>query len=156
MPGNSIDRLRFSNAFIRLGPEFYQLKAPDPVPSPTLIHFNPGAAPLIGLDPAEGTKEEFVLTFAGNRALPGAEPLAMAYSGHQFGVYNPRLGDGRGHYYWTTTTCDQVSVITDRYQEKICQQGDTAAWLVHFNINAVLWFHTTQEKPNIWLVQSLP
>jgi len=96
MPGNSIDRLRFSNAFIRLGPEFYQLKAPDPVPSPTLIHFNPGAAPLIGLDPTEGTKEEFVLTFAGNRALPGAEPLAMAYSGHQFGVYNPRLGDGRG------------------------------------------------------------
>lgn len=69
---------------------------------------------------------------------------------------HPIFDDGRGHYYWTTTTCDQVSVITDRYQEKICQQGDTAAWLVHFNINAVLWFHTTQEKPNIWLVQSLP
>ncbi len=68
---------------------------------------------------------------------------------------HPIFDDGRGHYYWTTTTCDQVSVITDRYQEKICQQGDTAAWLVHFNINAVLWFHTTQEKPNIWLVQSL-
>ena len=68
---------------------------------------------------------------------------------------NRIFDDGLGHYYWTTTTCDQVSVITDRYQEKICQQGDSAAWLVHFNINAVFWFHTNLEKPNIWLVKNL-
>ena len=68
---------------------------------------------------------------------------------------NPIFEDGLGYYYWTTTTCDQVSVIEDRYQKKICQQGDTAAWLVHFNINAVFWFDTKLQKPYVWLVQNL-
>ncbi|MBT6595071.1 MAG: DUF1566 domain-containing protein [Nitrospina sp.] len=68
---------------------------------------------------------------------------------------NPIFDDGLGHYYWTTTTCDQLSVIEDRYQKKICQQGESAAWLVHFNINAVFWFHTAQEKPHSWLVQKM-
>lgn len=68
---------------------------------------------------------------------------------------NPIFDDGRGHYYWTTTTCDQLSVITDRYQEKICQRGDGAAWLIHFNINAIVWFLVTEERPHIWLVQNL-
>jgi uncharacterized protein DUF1566 len=66
---------------------------------------------------------------------------------------NPLFDDGLGHYYWTTTTCDQVSVIKDRYQEKICQEGEKAAWFVHFNINAVGWFHTNLERPFVWLVQ---
>ena len=68
---------------------------------------------------------------------------------------NPIFDDGLGHYYWTTTTCDQLSVIKDRYQKKICQQGEGAAWLVHFNINAIFWFHTNQERPHSWLVQNI-
>jgi hypothetical protein len=68
---------------------------------------------------------------------------------------NPIFDDGLGHYYWTTTTCDKLSAIQDRYQKKICQEGESAAWLVHFNINAVFWFHTHQEKPHSWLVQSI-
>ena len=68
---------------------------------------------------------------------------------------NPIFDDGLGHYYWTTTTCDQLSTIEDRYQKKICQQGEGAAWLVHFNINAIFWFQVTEERPNSWLVQSL-
>lgn len=68
---------------------------------------------------------------------------------------DPMFDDGIGHYYWTTTTCDQVSFIVDRYQKKTCQEGDKAAWLVHFNINAIFWFHTYLEKPHIWLVQNL-
>ncbi|MBC8287971.1 MAG: DUF1566 domain-containing protein [Nitrospinae bacterium] len=68
---------------------------------------------------------------------------------------NPIFDDGLGHYYWTTTTCDQLSVIEDRYQKKICQQGAGAAWLVHFNINAIFWFNTTEERPHSWLVQNV-
>lgn len=68
---------------------------------------------------------------------------------------NPIFDDGRGHYYWTTTTCDEVSVIEDRYQKKVCQEGDKAAWLVHFNINAVFWHHVTAKNYHIWLVQNL-
>ena len=67
---------------------------------------------------------------------------------------NPIFDDGVGHYYWTSTTCDQVSVITDRYQKKICQQGESAAWLVHFNINAVFWHHKVEDY-HVWLVADL-
>ncbi len=66
---------------------------------------------------------------------------------------NPLFDDGRGHYYWSTTTCEEISVITDRYQKKICQQGAQGAWLVHFNIGAVFWHHVTAEKYHAWLVQ---
>ena len=40
---------------------------------------------------------------------------------------HPLFDDGRGHYYWTSTTCEEVSEITDRYQKKLCQQGDQGA-----------------------------
>ncbi len=66
---------------------------------------------------------------------------------------HPLFDDGRGHYYWSTTTCEEVSVITDRYQKKLCQQGDQGAWLVHFNIGAVFWHHVTAEKYYAWLVK---
>ena len=67
---------------------------------------------------------------------------------------NPIFDDGLGHYYWTSTGCDQVSVITDRYQKKICQQGESAAWLVHFNINAIFWHHKSEDY-HVWLVTDL-
>jgi len=73
-------------------------------------------------------------------------------SGKKSWVY-PLFDDGRGHYYWTTTTCEEISVITDRYQKKLCQQGDQGAWLVHFNIGAVFWHHVTAEKYHAWLVK---
>lgn len=76
-------------------------------------------------------------------------------SGKKAWIY-PVFDDGLGHYYWTSTTCDQISVTEDRYQTKICQQGDQAAWLVHFNINAVFWHHTSDESYHVWLVKDLP
>ena len=88
--------LNFRNRFIELGPEFYQAKTPDPVTDPYLVDFSPSAAQLIDLAPEEGGSKDFLDRFGGNCPLEGAQPLAMAYSGHQFGSYNPRLGDGRG------------------------------------------------------------
>ena len=67
---------------------------------------------------------------------------------------NPIFDDGVGHYYWTSTSCDQVSVVTDRYQKKICQQGESAAWPVHFNINAVFWHHKIEDY-HVWFVADL-
>jgi protein adenylyltransferase len=92
----SINELEFTNTFVKMGPELYQLKSPDPVTEPYLIDFNPQAAGLLGLDPAEAKRPEFLEFCSGNKLPSGAQPLAMAYSGHQFGSYNPRLGDGRG------------------------------------------------------------
>ncbi|MBC8283863.1 MAG: YdiU family protein [Nitrospinae bacterium] len=86
--------LNFKNRFIDLGPEFYQEKQPDPVTDPYLIDYSPSAGKLLDL-PSDGG-EGFLEKFSGNQPMEGAQPLAMAYSGHQFGSYNPRLGDGRG------------------------------------------------------------
>ena len=66
---------------------------------------------------------------------------------------HPLFDDGRGHYFWTTTSCEEISIITDRYQKKICQQGDQGGWLVHFNIGAIFWHHVTAEKYHAWLVK---
>ena len=87
--------LNFKNRFINLGPEFYQEKQPDPVTDPYLVDYSPSAGQLIDLSEEEGG-ENFLANFSGNQPMEGAQPLAMAYSGHQFGSYNPRLGDGRG------------------------------------------------------------
>ena len=77
-----------------MGPEFYQAKTPDPVTDPYLIDYSPSAGKLIDLPSKVGS--DFLDYFSGNKPIEGAKPLAMAYSGHQFGSYNPRLGDGRG------------------------------------------------------------
>lgn len=93
---NSLENLDLTHSFSQLGADFYQSKHPDPVTDPYLVDFNPDAAELIGLSPAESQRQEFAEYFGGNKPLPGSQPLAMAYSGHQFGAYNPGLGDGRG------------------------------------------------------------
>jgi hypothetical protein len=52
-------------------------------------------AELLGLDPAELASPEGVEILSGNRVPEGAEPVALAYAGHQFGHFVPQLGDGR-------------------------------------------------------------
>ena len=86
--------LNFKNRFVDLGPEFYQKKQLDPVTDPYLVDYSPSVGQLIDL-PEEGG-DNFLANFSGNKPMEGARPLAMAYSGHQFGSYNPKLGDGRG------------------------------------------------------------
>jgi uncharacterized protein YdiU (UPF0061 family) len=90
-----LETLNFHNTFGLLPDFYYTRLSPTPIPAPYLVSFNPDAAALIDLDPAEAKRPEFSEYFSGNRLLPGSEPLAMLYSGHQFGVYVPQLGDGR-------------------------------------------------------------
>jgi uncharacterized protein YdiU (UPF0061 family) len=87
--------LAFDNSYARLPEAFHQRVEPTPVPDPYLVAFNPDAAGLIDLDPAVASTPEFVHAFAGNWRIPGSEPIAMKYAGHQFGTYVPQLGDGR-------------------------------------------------------------
>ena len=90
-----LTELQFDNTYACLPEAFYARLAPTPFPEPYLVSFNPAAAELIDLDPHEASCPEFVQYFSGQRLLPGAEPLAMLYAGHQFGQYVPQLGDGR-------------------------------------------------------------
>lgn len=92
---STLEQLRFDNTYTRLPAIFFQSVDPKPVPDPNLVAVNPEAATLIDLDPDEAAKPKFVDYFAGNRLLPGSEPIAMRYAGHQFGVWVPQLGDGR-------------------------------------------------------------
>lgn len=95
--GFALENLPFDNSFARLPGAFHTRLAPIPLPDPYLVAASERVAALIGLAPEELRRPEFVETFIGNRPLPGAEPLAAVYSGHQFGVWAGRLGDGRAH-----------------------------------------------------------
>ncbi|MBH0201945.1 MAG: YdiU family protein [Nitrospira sp.] len=96
MAGRTLETLSFDNTYARLPQAFYARVNPTPFSTvPYLIHANPVAADLIDLDPEQLTRPEFAALFGGSALAPGMEPLAMLYSGHQFGVYVPQLGDGR-------------------------------------------------------------
>jgi protein adenylyltransferase len=92
----ALDTLSFDNSYARLPEAFYAKLNPTPFGSPPyLVHANRTAADLIDLDPEQTARPEFAGLFGGSMLAPGMEPLAMLYSGHQFGVYVPQLGDGR-------------------------------------------------------------
>ena len=92
---NTLDTLRFNNTYARLPEIFYRPVKPTALPAPYLVSFNETAAKLIGLDPQEAAKPEFVEYFTGNKLLPNSEPISAIYAGHQFGTFVPQLGDGR-------------------------------------------------------------
>jgi uncharacterized protein YdiU (UPF0061 family) len=91
----SLGQLAFDNRYATLPAAFYTRLAPTPVPEPYLVASNPDALALLGLSPEAAQTSEFVDIFSGNMPLPGAEPLAAIYAGHQFGHFVPQLGDGR-------------------------------------------------------------
>ena len=88
-------RFRFDNSYARLPAHLYARLDPTPVAAPRLVRVNAGLAESLGLDPAELASHEGVEVLAGNRVPEGAAPVALAYAGHQFGHFVPRLGDGR-------------------------------------------------------------
>jgi uncharacterized protein YdiU (UPF0061 family) len=67
----------------------------EPAPSPRLLVLNASLARELGLDPEVLSTAEGLRLLVGNAVPEGATPVAQAYAGHQFGGFNPRLGDGR-------------------------------------------------------------
>jgi uncharacterized protein YdiU (UPF0061 family) len=87
--------LPFNNSYSQLPDRFFARLAPTPVKEPRLIRVNEPLARHLGLDPDWLKSPDGVRMLAGNLVPEGAEPLAMAYAGHQFGNWVPQLGDGR-------------------------------------------------------------
>ena len=85
----------FDNSYARLPARFYAQLPPTPVARPRLIRINTALADKLGLDAAWLASEEGVSVLSGNRTPDGAASVALAYAGHQFGHFNPQLGDGR-------------------------------------------------------------
>jgi Protein adenylyltransferase SelO len=67
---------------------------PTPVKNPRTVVFSKSAMALLGLPESELLRPEFAEYFSGNRILPGSEPAAHCYCGHQFGNFAGQLGDG--------------------------------------------------------------
>lgn len=84
----------FDNSYARLPSKFFSVLDPTPVRSPKPVVFNEPLAAALGLDAGMLQSDEATAVFAGNQLPAGAEPLAQAYAGHQFGHFT-MLGDGR-------------------------------------------------------------
>src|SRR3979490_1574948 len=85
----------FENTYAALPANFFVRVAPTPVVSPRVINVTWPLAMQLGLDPDRLSSPEGVEILAGKRIPDGADPIAMAYAGHQFGHFVPQLGDGR-------------------------------------------------------------
>ena len=79
----------FDNSYAALPQAFYTRLNPTPVSAPNLLAWNTELAAELGIEAPDAD------IFAGNAVPDGAAPLAQLYAGHQFGTYNPQLGDGR-------------------------------------------------------------
>jgi len=89
---------QLSNRYAQLGSEFGQQIPPHSVTNPFVFLWNDSLADELGITPENGIRlTQRAEYFSGNRLLPGSEPFAMAYAGHQFGNFVPQLGDGRAH-----------------------------------------------------------
>jgi uncharacterized protein YdiU (UPF0061 family) len=87
-------QIPFNNRYVTLGEGFFARTDPTPVKKPELIKFNDALARDLGIS-TDQVAALGAAVFSGNTLPEGAEPLAMAYAGHQFGHFNPQLGDGR-------------------------------------------------------------
>lgn len=111
-PKRTLETLQFDNLALRTLPidpvlENFPRKVPNacfsrvmptPVKDPFTVAASLPALALIDLDPAETERPEFAQYLSGNKVLPGAEPAAHCYCGHQFGYFSGQLGDGATMY----------------------------------------------------------
>jgi len=90
--------LKLSNSYIDLGEQFFQRVLPQKVVTPKLLLWNSELAnSLLIAEEVQRNHELLSQYFSGNELPDGTTSIALAYSGHQFGHFNPNLGDGRAH-----------------------------------------------------------
>ena len=120
----------FDNSYARLAPVFYSKQVPEVVKSPSLIHFNQDLAELLDITP--GDIDVMAQVFGGNGVPDGAERLVQLYAGHQFGTYNPQLGDGRAVLLGETIGRDGIRrdiQLKGSGRTPYSRSGDGRAWL---------------------------
>ncbi len=120
----------FDNSFARLPSTFYAPQAPSPVKAPRLVAFNSDLAKILQI--STGDANELAQVFAGNHVPDGANPIAQNYAGHQFGHYNPQLGDGRAVLLGETVGTDGVRrdiQLKGAGRTPYSRSGDGRAWL---------------------------
>ena len=96
----SLSNLSLQCGYLALPESFFSRVLPTPLNQPQLVSLNDPLARELGLDPAAIDPKELAELGAGQWLPDGVRPLAQKYTGHQFGFYNPELGDGRGLLLW--------------------------------------------------------
>jgi len=109
----------FDNSYARLPEVFYARLNPVPVRESKLVVFNKPLARSLGLNPEALQSDESAAVFAGNKIPEGAEPIAQAYAGHQFGYFT-MLGDGRA-----ILLGEQVTPTDERFDVQFKGSGKT-------------------------------
>ena len=94
-PASITPTLKLTPLIGKLPEILYQPQQPTPVKNPQLLRLNPALAETLNLDISWLLSKQAVQTLAGNYVPPHMSPVACAYAGHQFGMWNPSLGDGR-------------------------------------------------------------
>ncbi|WNN46248.1 protein adenylyltransferase SelO [Winslowiella toletana] len=87
--------MQFNNSWFNELPGFYTALNPTPLKNPRLLYHSRSLAQELGLDESWFSQDKAAI-WSGETLLPGMQPLAQVYSGHQFGVWAGQLGDGRG------------------------------------------------------------
>ncbi len=90
-----LNELKLTNPYLNLDAKCYQKVEPTPLDQPFLIHANKDVAKILHIDAEELTSDNFVALINGELRPEGSDTFAMCYTGHQFGYFVPRLGDGR-------------------------------------------------------------
>ncbi len=123
-------QIPFDNSFAALPDAFYARLNPTPVKEPKLLAWNQDLAALLGVEP--GDLSEIAPVFSGNQVPNGAAPLAQLYAGHQFGNWNPQLGDGRAHLLGEVIGTDGIRrdiQLKGSGPTPYSRMGDGRAWL---------------------------
>ena len=122
----------FDNSYARLPARMFSALPPTPVTAPALIAVNNDLARVLGIDPAGLRLAEGVQLLAGNAVARGSEPIAQAYAGHQFGHWNPKLGDGRAILLGEVVGTDGIRrdiQLKGSGPTPYSRSGDGRAWL---------------------------
>ena len=122
----------FDNSYARLPERFYARLPPTPVAHPRLVKVNEALADDLGLDPEALASDDGVAVLAGNAVPEGADPLAQAYAGHQFGGWSPQLGDGRAILLGEVVDRDGIRrdiQLKGSGRTPYSRMGDGRAWL---------------------------
>jgi len=128
--GDMTLQIPFDNSYATLPDGFFARVTPEPVKAPSLIAINAPLAHDLGIDGLDDPNLADV--FAGNALPEGASPLAQLYAGHQFGQYNPQLGDGRAVLLGETVGTDGIRrdiQLKGSGRTPYSRMGDGRAWL---------------------------
>ena len=86
--------IKLHSYYADLGKNFSASAKPERIENPQILMWNQSLATELGLNLTPTEQAQY---FSGKKLFAGSKPVAMAYSGHQFGHFNPHLGDGRAH-----------------------------------------------------------